>query len=38
MSNPHQNQKEESQNIGKSHAEKREEKTVIDVQIPHFKS
>ena len=38
MCNPHQNRKEKSQNIGKSHAKKREEKTVIDVQIPHFKS
>lgn len=38
MRNPHQNRKEESQNISKSHAKKREEKTVIDVQIPHFKS
>ena len=38
MRNPHQNRKEKSQNIGKSHAKKREEKTVIDVQIPHYKS
>ena len=38
MRNPHQNRKEKSQNIEKSHAKKREEKTVIDVQIPHFKS
>ena len=36
MRNPHQNRKEKSQNIGESHAEKREEKMVIDVEIFHF--
>ena len=36
MRNPHQRWKEKSQNIGESHAEKSEEKTVIDVEVFHF--
>ena len=36
MRNPHQNRKEESQNISKSHAKKREEKTVVDVEVFHY--
>lgn len=36
MRNPHQDRKEESQNIGKPHPKKREEKTVIDVEVFHY--